>query len=214
MPQSAHTSFSRRRLHPKAAIAATLSPPPLGEQANILRSFLQEKEKRPSSLFPRASCAPLFLCCSTASPACAAHDPTAAGPSRRLLRPSHKQKMRARSIAPRTRSKKRRLLAQENTRRHARLSRSCFGRVVFQHRRPAFTTALFPFSKEKKKENRSKFSRFEYIARTHFVRPHDVCDWPPRLVRCNLCSNCDPFRTRLRRRPRPAGGLDGTNTKV
>ena len=77
--------------------------------------------------------------------------------------------------------KKRRLLAQENTRRHAWLSRSCFGRVVFQHRRPAFTTTLFPFSfftKEKKKENRSKFSRFEYIARTHFVRPHDVRDWP------------------------------------
>ena len=34
------------------------------------------------------------------------------------------------------------------------------------------------FYKEKKKENRSKFSRFEYIARTHFVRPHDVRDWP------------------------------------
>lgn len=66
---------------------------------------------------------------------------------------------------------------KKNTRRHARLSRSCFGR----NRRPAFTTALFPFSfftKKKKKENRSKFSRFEYIARTHFVRPHDVRDWP------------------------------------
>lgn len=84
----------------------------------------------------------------------------------------------------RTCSKKRRLPAQENTRRHARLSRTCFGR----NRRPAFTTALFPFSfftKEKKKENRSKFSRFKYIARTHFVRPHDVRDWPaaPRLLK-------------------------------
>ena len=88
--------------------------------------------------------------------------------------------MRAHGIAPRTR-KKCRLLAQENARRHAWLTRSCFGRVVFQQRRPAFTTTLFPFSfftKEKKKENRSKFSRFEYIARTHFVRPHDVRDWP------------------------------------
>ena len=41
----------------------------------------------------------------------------------------------------------------------------------------------YPFSfllfyKGKEKENRSKFSRFKYIARTHFVRPHDVRDWP------------------------------------
>lgn len=36
---------------------------------------------------------------------------------------------------------------------------------------------LSPFLQGKEK-NRSKFSRFEYIARTHFVRPHDVRDWP------------------------------------
>lgn len=87
VPQSAHTSFSRRRLHPKAAIAATLSPPPLGEQANILRSFLQEKEKHPSSLFPRASCARRSSC--VALPASSPHVPpirgrSAARPSRRF----------------------------------------------------------------------------------------------------------------------------------
>ena len=140
--------------------------------------------KRKLPFFPSPRAAPSALLCPQALHVCRPRSicgRSAVRPSRYFLRPSHKQKMRARSIAPRTRSKKHRLLAQENTRRHAWLTRSCFGRVVFQHRRPAFTTALFPFSfftKEKKKENRSKFSRFEYIARTHFVRPHDVRDWP------------------------------------
>ena len=86
--------------------------------------------------------------------------PLAAGPSsfaRLLPRPSHKQKMRARSIRRepahhvyRTCSKKRRLPAQENTRRHARLSRICFGR----NRRPASTTTFFlsPFLQRKRKK--------------------------------------------------------------
>lgn len=145
----------------------------------------EKKKKHLSSLFPRASRVSLLPCCSTRNSRAYHPRPIRGRSAARSCGPPINKKMRARSIAPRTR-KKRRLLAQENARRHARLTRSCFGRIVFQQRRPAFTTALFPFSfftKEKKKENRSKFSRFEYIVRTHFVRPHDVRDWPPRLVR-------------------------------
>ena len=147
--------------------------------------------------FPRKNIfLPFFArLCVSLLPRCSARSSSRVSPAARLrpvrhslLRPSHKQKKCGPTALRREPAyhKKCRLLAQENARRHAWLTRSCFGRVVFQQRRPAFTPALFPFSfftKEKKKENRSKFSRFEYIARTHFVRPHDVRDWPPRLVR-------------------------------
>ena len=153
---------------------ALASLPP-GEQANILRSFPKKKRNNLLPFFrtPLRVAHLMLFCPRTPHVLPAAH----LRPIRHSLpRPSHKQKMRARSIAPRTRSSQKSVdfSLKKNTRRHARLSRSCFGR----NRRPAFTTALFPFSKEKKKENRSKFSRFEYIARTHFVRPHDVRDWP------------------------------------
>lgn len=110
---------------------------------------------------------------------------SAACPSRHLLRPPHKQKMRAHGIAPRTR-KKRRLLAQESTRRHAWLTRSCFGRVVFQQRRPAFTTALFPFSfftrKRKKKTEANSAGSNTSLGLTSFVLTMYAIG-PPRLVR-------------------------------
>lgn len=101
-----------------------------GGQANALRSFPKKKKKPSSSSLAHLShvAPPVQLC--PRPLARAAHDPSAAGPSRRFLRPSHKQKMRARSIAPRTRSKKRRLLAQE---KHTQA-------------RPAFTLLLRPQS--------------------------------------------------------------------
>lgn len=183
--KSAHAQRPSRPIYPHEIMTThTL-------QGRGICIFFCGENKTLFRLSPRKenTAAPFSLCCSCPrSPA----RRSAAGPSssaRLLSRPPHKQKMRARSIRRepahhvyRTCSKKRRLPAQENTRRHARLSRTCFGR----NRRPASTTTLFPFSfstKEKKKENRSKFSRFKYIARTHFVRPHDVRVGPPRLVR-------------------------------
>lgn len=179
--QSAHALFSRRRLYPKAAIAAALPLLPPGGQNKYSSDLSPRKRKTsvfpfsraplrvipPALLYPQAlrACRPRSICGRSIARPCV------------IFRgPPINKKMRARSIAPRTR-KSVDFSLKKNTRRHAWLSRSCFGR----NRRPAFTTALFPFSfftKEKKKENRSKFSRFEYIARTHFVRPHDVRDWP------------------------------------
>ena len=107
--------FSRRCLCLKTAIA-TLLLLPLGRQNNY--SLISPKKKK-TSFFPSSpSLARLFLryfahklfARATRAPI---RGRSIARRPRRFLRPSHKQKMRARSIAPRTRSKKRRLLAQE-----------------------------------------------------------------------------------------------------
>ena len=188
VPQSAHTSFSRRRLYPKAAIVAALPLLPPGGQANALRSFPKKKRNNLLPFFHALLACRSFCIALPASLARATSDPSAASPSPALASSSaafpQTKNAGPRHCAanPLTTFVKRAQKSvdfslKKNTRRHARLSRSCFGR----NRRPAFTTAPFPFSfftKEKKKENRSKFSRFEYIARTHFVRPHDVRDWP------------------------------------
>ena len=78
------------------------------EENNYSLIFPQEKERQSSFFLSRASHTSLLLYC-------AIHEPHTCRPrpicgrsavrfSRRFLRPSHKQKMRARSIAPRTRS--------------------------------------------------------------------------------------------------------------
>lgn len=148
--------------------------------------LFSRKRKHLSSLFPAQlshAAPPLLLC--LRSLARAASGPSAAGPSPAVhvvfCGPPINKKCGPAALRREPAQKSVDFSLKKNARRHAWLSRSCFGRVVFQHRRPAFATTLFPFSfftKEKKKENRSKFSRFEYIARTHFVRPHDVRDWP------------------------------------
>ena len=170
----------------------------------------EKKKKHLSSLFRTPlrvalPASPARVACGSAR---VARGPTAAGPSpavhvacgsiarrpRRLLRPSHKQKTRARSIAPRTRSKKRRLLAQENTRRHARLTRSCFGRVVFQQRRPAFTTILFPFSfftKEKKKTEANSAGSNTSLGLTSFVLTMYAIGPAPSSAETNVAKNTD-----------------------
>lgn len=77
-------------------MAATLSPLPPGEQANIPSISSQEKEKHLSSLFPRTSRVLFFLCCSTHEPRTCCQRPirgrSIACRPRRFLRPSHKQK--------------------------------------------------------------------------------------------------------------------------
>lgn len=113
----------------------------------------------------------------------------AAGPSppaRLLPRPSHKQKMRARSCRRepahhvyQTCSKKRRLPAQEIVRRCVRLTRSqhTFSHVFFEHQRPAFA-ALFPFSLFTKENNNQTQTQKVQIHRSVLTtfEPHDGRD--------------------------------------
>lgn len=110
----------------------------------------------------------------------AACGPSAAGPSLAVHvvfcgLPTNK-KMRAHGIAPRTRSKKRRLLAQESTRRHARLTRSCFGRknlfIDGPHSLLPFFLSPFLQGKEKRKQKQIQQVR---IHRSDSLRSSSRC---------------------------------------
>ena len=175
-PQPAHASFSRRRLCPQGRNSYALSLLPLGGQSK------HPSNLSPKNIFLRAPLrvAPSALLC----PRALAHttrDPSAAGPSPAAHvvsgGPPTNKKMRAHGIAPRTRK------SVDFSLKKTHVGTPGLHALASAARTYSLTarTALFPFSfftKEKKKENRSKFSRFEYIARTHFVRPHDVRDWP------------------------------------
>lgn len=104
--------------------------------------------------------------------------PSAAGPSPTahvaFCGPPINKKTRARSIAPRTRSpKKRRLLAQENTRRHAWLTRSCFGRKNLFIDGPH---SLLPFflSQRKRKRKQKQIQQVR-IHRSDSLRSSSRC---------------------------------------
>lgn len=161
------------------------------EKENIYWSFPEKKKNICLPFFPHSSHAPLLLRCSTRKLfARAARSPSAAGPSRRFLRPSHKQKNagpRHCAANPLTTFVKRAQKSvdfslKKNTRRHARLSRSCFGR----NRRPAFTTTLFPFSfftrKRKKKTEANSVGSNTSLGLTSFVLTMYAIG-PSRLVR-------------------------------
>ena len=152
------------------------------EKENIYWSF-PEKKKNILLLFFHAPLACRSSCVALpASPTRAACGPSAAGPSRRLLRPSHKQK----NAGPRHCAANPLITKSVDF----SLKKTHVGTPGFHALASAARTysstarihyhsfSFLLFYKEKKKENRSKFSRFEYIARTHFVRPHDVRDWP------------------------------------
>ena len=178
VPQPAHASFSRRCLYPKAAIAALLPLLPPGGQSKHPSDLFPRKRKTSVFPFPRTALTRRSSCIALPASSSRVLPATHLRPVRHsLLRPSHKQKMRAHGIAPRTRK------SVDFSLKKTHVGTPGFHALASAARTYSLTAriALFPFSfftKEKKKENRSKFSRFEYIARTHFVRPHDVRDWP------------------------------------
>lgn len=181
MPQSAHALFSRRRLYPKAAIAAALPLLPPGGQANALRSF--PKKKRNNLLpFFHALLACRSFC--IALPASSSRVPPTTHPRPVHLRPSHKQKnagpqhCAANPLATfvKRAQKKRRLLAQENTRRHAWLTRSCCGRknlfIDGPHSLLPFFLSPFLQGKEKRKQKQIQQVR---IHRSDSLRSSSRC---------------------------------------
>ena len=152
----------------------------LEDKANILPIFPPRKRKNIFLPFFAHLCVSLL-------PRCSARSSSRVSPAAQLrpvhyllLRPFHKQKNagpRHCAANPLT-TKSVDFSLKKNARRHAWLTRSCFGRKNLFIDGPHCPFSFLLFYKGKEKENRSKFSRFEYIARTHFVRPHDVRDWP------------------------------------
>lgn len=179
----------RRCLYPKAATAALLLLlPPRREQ--LLSDFPPRKRKTILflSLTRFSHVAPPILRHPRA-PTRAACDPSAAGLSPAVhvafCGPPINKKMRAHGIAPRTR-KKRRLLAQENTRRHARLTRSCFGRknlfIDGPHSLLPFFLSPFLQRKRKKKTEANSAGSNTSLGLTSFVLTMYAIG-PSRLVR-------------------------------
>lgn len=162
------------------------------------QSFPEKKRKQPLSPFPThlSRVAPPALLCPQLlriSPA------TSLRPVRHprltsLPRPSYKQKMRARNIAPRTRSPRLSNVLKKSVDfplKKAHVGTPGLHALAAAARTYSLTARIhyypFPFSfftKEKKKENRSKFSRFKSIAR--FLTTFETSRW-----------------TRLAPRPRP-----------
>ena len=162
---------------PRAAIAAPLPLLPPGGQS-----------KRPPIFPPKNIFLPFFAhLCVSLLPRCSARNSSRVSPAaqprpahRSLLRPSHKQK-KCGPTALRREPAKSVDLSLKKTHvgtpgLHALASAARTYSLTARIRYCPFSFLLF--YKGKEKENRNKFSRFEYIARTHFVRPHDVRDWP------------------------------------
>lgn len=179
VPQPARAIFAAVPIPQGRDSCAPISNFHLEDKANIPPIFPPKKHF--SSLF-RAPLrvAPSALLCPQLF-ARVARGPSAAGPSPAVhvafCGPPINKKMRAHGITPRTRKSVDFSLKKTHVGTPGLHAFASAARTYSLTAR----TALFPFSfftKEKKKENRSKFSRFEYIARTHFVRPHDVRDWP------------------------------------
>lgn len=147
--------------------------------------FPQEKEKHPSSLFPRASHVLFLLCCS-------AHEPHACRPrpicGRSITSPSAALPQ-TKNAGPRhyaANPQKRRLLAQENARRHAWLTRSCFGRknlfIDGPHSLLPFFLSPFLQRKRKKKTEANSAGSNTSLGLTSFVLTMYAIG-PSRLVR-------------------------------
>lgn len=146
--------------------------------------FPQEKEKHPSSLFPRASHVLFLLCCS-------AHEPHACRPrpicGRSICGPPTNKKCGPTALRREpAHHKKRRLLAQENARRHAWLTRSCFGRknlfIDGPHSLLSFFLSPFLQRKRKKKTEANSAGSNTSLGLTSFVLTMYAIG-PSRLVR-------------------------------
>lgn len=172
---------------PKAAIATPLPLPHLEDKQTLLQSFPK------ITLFPSharlSRVAPPALPCPQALRALPTIHPRPVHRLPHIVSAASPQtkKMRARGIAPRTRSpKKRRLLAQESTRRHAWLTRSCFGRknlfIDGPHSLLPFFLSPFLQRKRKKKTEANSAGSNTSLGLTSFVLTMYAIG-PSRLVR-------------------------------
>ena len=186
MPQPAHASFSRRCLYPKAAIAAPLSLPPPRGQSKRPPIFPPRKRKNfffpffraPLRAVPPASLCPQALHVCRQRPICGRSATCSCGP------PINKKNAGPRHCA--ANPQKCRLLAQENARRHAWLSRSCFGRknlfIDGPHSLLPFFLSPFLQRKRKKKTEANSAGSNTSLGLTSFVLTMYAIG-PSRLVR-------------------------------
>lgn len=174
--------------HP-AALLLLLSPS--RRERKYLLVFSREKEKHLSSFFPHISHAPLLLCRSTHGPRVPLRGPSAAGPPSASHvvfcgPPTNKKCGPAALRREPAHHKKCRLLAQENTRRHAWLSRSCFGRknlfIDGPRSLPSFFLSPFLQRKRKKKTEANSAGSNTSLGLTSFVLTMYAIG-PSRLVR-------------------------------
>ena len=169
---------------PKAAIATLLPLPPPGGQANTPPIFPQNNPL-PFSRTPlacRSSCVALPAALPTIHPRPVHRLP----PHRFCGLPTNKKNAGPRHCAANPLTKKRRLLAQESTRRHAWLTRSCFGRknlfIDGPHSLPPFFLSPFLQRKRKKKTEANSAGSNTSLGLTSFVLTMYAIG-PSRLVR-------------------------------
>ena len=148
--------------------------------------FHREKEKHLSSLFPHSSHTPFLPHCSARElsriPPATHPRPVHRLPHVVFCGPPINKKMRAHGIAPRTR-KSVDFSLKKNARRHAWLSRSCFGRknLFIDGPHCPFSFLLFYKGKEKRKQKQIQQVR---IHRSDSLRSSSRCTrLAPRLVR-------------------------------
>ena len=173
----ARATFPRRCPYPRPRSLRPYFCLHLEGKANI---FPREKEK--TSFFPFRAPLRVALPASSSRVLPATHPQPVCRPSHHLPRPSHKQKMRHCAANPLTAKSVDFSLKKTHVGTRGFHALASAARTYSSTARIHYHSFSF-LKRRRKKENRSKFSRFEYIARTHFVRPHDVRDWPPRLVR-------------------------------
>ena len=175
--------FSRRHPYPKAAIAAPLLLlSPSRRERKYLLVFSREKEKHLSSLFPAQLSlnVPLVLPCPRSARLRPVHHVVFCGP------PINKKCGPAALRREPAHHKKCRLPAQENARRHAWLTRSCFGRknlfIDGPHSLLSFFLSPFLQRKRKKKTEVNSAGSNTSLGLTSFVLTMYAIG-PSRLVR-------------------------------
>lgn len=179
---AARALFSRQCLCPKAAVAALLLLLPPGGQSKYSSDLFSRKRKQPLSPFPThlSRVAPSALLCPLPLSRAATCGRSIVCRPRRFRGPPINKKCGPAALRRepahhvcQTCSKKRRLPAQESTRRHAWLTRSCFGRknlfIDGPHSLLPFFLSPFLQRKRKKKTEVNSAGSNTSLGLTSFV---------------------------------------------